>query len=151
MHPLRVQGCSGIGAFQVAAQPGAEESGGAAGEVQGESKQLPRSPPTASSLGKASREVTVAWEIQVDLGKQLVFAPEITQTTLGPDIVICSTAAKKLCSSNLPHPWRKGYQQHEFKQLKYSELAAECYEAGWTATIHPLEVGALWASQPTNF
>lgn len=34
------------------------------------------------------------WEMRVDLGKQLVFPAEITQTTLRPDVVMWSTAAK---------------------------------------------------------
>ncbi len=29
----------------------------------------------------------------------------------------------------------------KFKRLKYSDLAAECREGGWTTTIHPVKVG----------
>ena len=30
---------------------------------------------------------------------------------------------------------------YEHKKAKYSELAAECREAGWKTTIYPVEVG----------
>ncbi len=46
-----------------------------------------------------------------------------------------------------PHYWadcvrEEGIQAaHKFKRLNNSDLAAECRDGGWTATIHPVEVG----------
>ncbi len=82
------------------------------------------------------------WEMRVDLGTQLIFPTEITQTTLRPDAVVCPTAAKKAFIIELTVPWEEGIQAaHEFKRLKYSDLVAKCKDGGWTATIHPVEVG----------
>ncbi len=82
------------------------------------------------------------WEMRVDLGTQLIFPTEITQTTLRPDAVVWATAAKKALIIELTVPWEEGIQAvHEFKRLKYSDLAAECRDGGWTATIHPVELG----------
>ncbi len=81
-------------------------------------------------------------EMCVDLGTQLIFPTEITQTTLRPDAVVWATAAKKALIIELTVPWEEGIQAaHEFKRLKYSDLAVECREGGWTTTIHPVEVG----------
>jgi len=30
---------------------------------------------------------------------------------------------------------------HERKHQKYTELAAKCKDAGWKATVHPVEIG----------
>ncbi len=58
----------------------------------------------------------------------LIWAPSLsfTQTTLRPDAVVWATAAKALIIE-LTVPWEEGIQAaHEFKRLKYSDLAAEC-------------------------
>ncbi len=82
------------------------------------------------------------WEMRVDLGTQLIFPTEITQTTLRPDAVVWATAAKKALIIELTVPWEEGIPAaHEFKRLKYTDLAAECRDGGWTTTIHPVEVG----------
>lgn len=61
--------------------------------------------------------------MHVDLSKQLVLPPEITQITLRPNVVMWSTAAKKVC---IIIPWEEGIPTaHEFKWLKFSALAAE--------------------------
>ena len=80
--------------------------------------------------------------MRVDLDKQLVFPREILQTTMRPDIVMWSTAAKRVLIIELTVPWEEGIPAaHELKRLKYTELAMECSETGWTASIHPVEVG----------
>ncbi|KAL7889078.1 hypothetical protein AOLI_G00040520 [Acnodon oligacanthus] len=82
------------------------------------------------------------WQMRADLGTQLVFPIEITQTTLRPDVVMWSTAAKKVLIIELTVPWEEGMSAaYKHKRLKYSDLAAECREGGWIATIHTVEVG----------
>uniref|UniRef100_A0A3B1JJ67 Reverse transcriptase domain-containing protein n=1 Tax=Astyanax mexicanus TaxID=7994 RepID=A0A3B1JJ67_ASTMX len=82
------------------------------------------------------------WEMRVDLGTKLIFPSEITQTTLRPDVVMWSRAAKKVLIIELTVPWEEGMlAAYEYKRLKYSDLAAECREGGWTTSIHPVEVG----------
>ncbi|KAL7884727.1 hypothetical protein AOLI_G00074970 [Acnodon oligacanthus] len=44
------------------------------------------------------------WEMRADLGTQLVFPTKITQTTLRPDVVMWSTAAKKVLIIKLTVP-----------------------------------------------
>lgn len=77
--------------------------------------------------------------MRVDLGKQLQFLPEITITPLQLDIP--SAAAKTAIFIELTIPLEKGLQAaHEHKMTKYSELVAECREAGWSIIIYPVEV-----------
>ena len=39
-------------------------------------------------------------------------------------------------------PWEEGIPvAHEVKRSKYSDLAEECRRGGWSATVHPVEVG----------
>lgn len=44
--------------------------------------------------------------------------------------------------AELTVPWEGGLEAaHERKRAKYSDLAAECREAGWRAVTYPVEVG----------
>ncbi|KAJ8344224.1 hypothetical protein SKAU_G00315530 [Synaphobranchus kaupii] len=82
------------------------------------------------------------WNMRVDLGRQLQFPGEITTMSLRPDIVVWSTKAKTVLLIELTVPWEKGIEAaFERKKTKYSELAAECREAGWKTTIYPVEIG----------
>ena len=82
------------------------------------------------------------WNMRVDLGRQLQFPSEITTTSLRPDIVVWSTKAKTALLIELTVPWEEGIEAaFERKKTKYSDLAAECREAGWKTTIYPVEVG----------
>lgn len=82
------------------------------------------------------------WEMPVDLGKQLVFPAEITQTTLRPDVRMWLVAAKRFLIIELTVPWEEGIPAaHELKRMKYSPLAVKCGDTRWAATIHPVEVG----------
>ena len=97
-----------------------------------------------TEVGRSARLLTPgkSWDMRVDLDKQLVFPTEITQTSLRPDIVMWSTAANKVLIIELTVPWEEGIPvAHEFKRSKYSDLAEECRGGGWSATIHPVEVG----------
>ena len=82
------------------------------------------------------------WSMRADIGKQLQFPREITTTSLRPDIVLWSAAAKSAMLIELTIPWEEGIQAaYERKAAKYADLAAECREAGWSTTIYPVEVG----------
>ncbi len=80
--------------------------------------------------------------MRVNLYRQLRFLVEITATPLRPDIVVWSTKAKSVLLIELTIPVEEGIEAaYERKKAKYSELAAECWEAGWKTTIDPVEVG----------
>ena len=82
------------------------------------------------------------WEMRVDLDRQLRFPTEITTTSLRPDIVVWSSKAKAVHLIELTVPMEEGIEAaFERKKAKYSELAAECRDAGWNTTIYPVEVG----------
>ncbi|KAJ8341252.1 hypothetical protein SKAU_G00335430 [Synaphobranchus kaupii] len=82
------------------------------------------------------------WNMKVDLGRQLQFPREIAETSLRPDMVLWSVASKTVLLVELTVPWEGGLETaHERKRAKYSDLAAECREAGWKATVCPVEVG----------
>lgn len=82
------------------------------------------------------------WTLAVDLGKQLQFPREIVETSLRPDLVLWSAACKVVLMVELTVPWEGGLEAaHERKRAKYSDLAAECREAGWRAVTYPVEVG----------
>ena len=80
--------------------------------------------------------------MRVDLDRQLRFPVEITTTSLRPDIVVWSTKAKAVHLIELTVPMEEGIEAaFKRKKAKYSELAAECRNAGWKTTIYPVEVG----------
>ena len=80
--------------------------------------------------------------MRVDIDRQLQFPREITITSLRPDIVAWSTKVKAVALIELTVPWEEGMEAaFERKKTKYTELAAECREAGWRTTIYPVEVG----------
>ena len=82
------------------------------------------------------------WEMRIDLGRKLVF-PEVVQTTLRPDIVIWSERSKKLVAVELTVPWEERCDEaFERKSNKYSQLMADCRQAGWSAWLFPVEVGS---------
>ena len=79
----------------------------------------------------------------MDLDKKLVFPPEIVTTTLRPDMVLWSKAAKLAYVVELTVPWEEGVEEaYERKKLKYSDLAAEASQNGWKTLIFPVEVGS---------
>jgi hypothetical protein len=80
--------------------------------------------------------------MRVDLDRQLRFPTEITTTSLRPDIVVWSTKGRSVHLIELTVPQEGGIEAaFERKKAKYSDLAAEYREAGWKATIYPVEVG----------
>ncbi|XP_069114334.1 uncharacterized protein [Argopecten irradians] len=50
------------------------------------------------------------WEMRVDLDRRLVF-PDIIQTNLRPDILICSTQGKKMVMVKLTVPWEESCEE----------------------------------------
>lgn len=82
------------------------------------------------------------WKMLVDVGRRLVFPPEIAITTLRPDIVLWSPSLKKVFIIELTVPWEDSVDEaYERKQLRYAELAAEAQDRGWKTEVRPVEVG----------
>lgn len=83
---------------------------------------------------------------------QLVFPTKDTQTTLGPDVVMWSAAAKKVLIIELC-PGSRGYQQH----ISWSGQSTVTFhwsagvEGGpWTFTMWRSEAGALWRGRQSS-
>ena len=94
------------------------------------------------SVGSSILGGTTGWNMEVDLGKRLVF-PDVVQTTLRPDIVLWSKAGKKLIVIELTVPWETRCEEaYERKKAKYTELLDLCKEKGWRTWLFPVEVGA---------
>ena len=84
---------------------------------------------------------TTGWNMEVDLGKKLVF-PGIVQTNLRPDIVLWSETGKKLIVIELTVPWESRCEEaYERKKAKYTELLEACKQQGWRTWLFPIEVG----------
>ena len=84
---------------------------------------------------------TTEWNMEVDLGKRLVF-PDIVQTTLRPDIVLWSRTRKKLIAIELTVPWETRCEEaNERKRAKYTELMELCRKQCWRTWLFPVEVG----------
>lgn len=89
------------------------------------------------------------WDMTVELDRQLCFPLEITTTPLHPDVVVWSTKARSVLLIELMVPVEDSIQAaFKRKKAKYSELAAECREAGWKAgsNVHLLTVVLNMAS-----
>ena len=95
--------------------------------------------PKDTSILQSARD----WRMEVDLDKKLIFPPEIVATTLRPDMVLWSMAAKLAYVVELTVPWEEGVEEaYERKKTKYSDLAAEASQNGWKTLIFPVEVGS---------
>ena len=99
---------------------------------------------TVTKGGKQQASIldgTTGWNMEVDLGKRLVF-PDIVQTTLRPDIVLWSRTGKKLIAIELTVPWETRCEEaYERKRAKYTELMETCRNQGWHTWLFPVEVG----------
>ena len=105
---------------------------------QGELPAGPRRRPPPKLLSQGAE-----WRLAVDVGRQLQFPQEICCTTLRPDMVLWTSVQKRALLVELTVPWEEGLAAaHERKRAKYSDLLAECREAGWSARLYPVEVGA---------
>lgn len=98
-------------------------------------------PPSPSKNPQSFLSAGGEWNMRADLDRQLKFPQEITATSLRPDIVLCSTAAKTFIMVELTVPWEEEMEAaFERKKDKYAELANQCSEAGWRAFSYPVEV-----------
>ncbi len=80
--------------------------------------------------------------MRVDLGRQLQFPREIVETSLRPDLIMWSEQCKTILLVELTVPWEEGMEAaNERKRAKYADLVEDCREAGWKATMCPVEVG----------
>ena len=101
-------------------------------------RQPTRAPPTTSSLIGAARD----WQLRVDLDKSLVFPPNIALSSLRPDLVLWSNSCRRVYIIELTVPWEEAIDEaYERKRLRYSDLAAQAEERGWTVLVRPVEVG----------
>ena len=83
------------------------------------------------------------WKFMSDLGNRLVFPPHIVVTSLRPDIVIYSDGAKTVIMIELTCPSEENFEkQHLAKLARYTDLEADCINAGWKVHLFAVEVGA---------
>ena len=139
----------------MASRPGPEENGLGAGRLStGQQRITTSREPHQPCQGKGTDKDTrpretsrpfspdLEWDMRVDLNKQLQFPTEIITTSLRPDIVVWSNKARAVHLNELTVPSEEGIEAaYERKKAKYSELAAECREAGLKSTIYSVEVG----------
>ena len=105
-----------------------------------EGAKVTRSCSTPSERGQL--RLARDWKMLADIGRQLVFPPEIATTTLRPDLVLWSPSLKKVYIIELTVPWEDRVDEaYERKHLRYAELAAEAQHRGWNAEVRPVEVG----------
>lgn len=76
-----------------------------------------------------------------DIGRQLIFLPEIASTNLRPDLVFWSTALQTVYIIELAVPWENSAEEaYERKKLRYAEIAAEATQRGWNTKVYPVKV-----------
>ncbi|XP_059360386.1 taste receptor type 1 member 3-like [Carassius carassius] len=104
-----------------------------------------RAKPQKSSSTPSERDqlrLAHDWKMLADIGRQLVFPPEIATTTLRPDMVLWSLSLKKVFIIELTVPWKDSVDEaYERKHLRYADLAAEARHHGWNTEVRPVEVG----------
>lgn len=82
------------------------------------------------------------WELQVDIGKKLVFPQDIVATNLRPDMLLVSKSNKTIIIMELTVPWEERMElSHQLKRAKYQDLVEEAKITGWHALLFPYEVG----------
>ncbi|KAK7929282.1 hypothetical protein WMY93_005677 [Mugilogobius chulae] len=106
--------------------------------VQEGKKHTAKGPPAMLRPIEAAND----WEMRVDLDKSLAFPPNIVSTRLRPDLVLWSNSSRKVFIVELTVPWEEAIDEaYERKKLRYSQLAAEAEERGWSVLVYPVEVG----------
>lgn len=109
------------------------------------SSKLSSIPPKKSSDPPHFLSGSSDWQYIVDFYfNQLTFPPEIYATNQRPDIIIFSHSLKKVLIVELTVPADENIvAAHTRKKARYTELAHDInLSTEWTATIHPIEVGA---------
>ncbi len=77
---------------------------------------------------------------------------EIVETSLRPDLIMWSELCKTILLVELTVPWEEGMEAaNERKRAKYADLVEDCREAGWKATMCPVEVGCRASLGPQRF
>ena len=102
---------------------------------------LPKKPFHPQNLLSAAND----WQYIVDYNfNKLTFPPEIYTTNQRPDIIISSHSSKRVLIVELTVPADENIvAAHTRKKARYTELAQNINDSTeWTATIHPIEVGA---------
>lgn len=105
-----------------------------------EGAKVTRSDSTSPEQGQL--HLACDWKMIVDVGRQLLFPPEIATATLRPNLVLWSPSLKKVFIIELTVPCEgsvdKAYEQ---RHLRYAELAAQAQHCGWNIEVCPVEVG----------
>ena len=105
--------------------------------------------PTSNAKKQGIIEQASDWTLQAGLDQKLQF-PDIVQTSLRPDIVIQSTATKRLVIEELTVPWEERCQSaYELNKAKYTDLQTLCKDRGWQTWLFQVE-GAVEAFQHTR-
>ena len=79
----------------------------------------------------------------MDIDDRLVFPPEILSTSQRPDVVIWSTALKKVILIELTCPAEEGIDAARIrKETWYMALMNKIKDSGWSARLWTVEVGA---------
>jgi len=84
------------------------------------------------------------WKILVDSRSDpYQVPPQITATSLRPDICIYSQSRKKVCFVELTSPFEENVRLWKAKkQLKYEGIVQDAKSNGWDASCLTIEVGA---------
>lgn len=83
------------------------------------------------------------WKLDVDIGKNLRFPPDIIVTSLRPDMVVTSRRSRTIIVIELSVPWENNIaERHEFKMSKYQNLTDELTRKQWNTRLFAVEVGA---------
>ena len=82
------------------------------------------------------------WCMAADVGSRALFPVHVPVTSLRPDIVLWSNAARVIILIELTVPWESHVAEaRERKLTKYSELVEECSTNGWKLFYMPVEAG----------
>ncbi|KAK0145224.1 hypothetical protein N1851_015879 [Merluccius polli] len=83
------------------------------------------------------------WELKVDLGQQMAVPSHIVSTRLRPDLLFWSDREKAVFLVELTIPWEDRVEEaNELKRAKYTEIAEEAAQRGWSVRLRPIEIGA---------
>ncbi|KAK0145573.1 hypothetical protein N1851_015527 [Merluccius polli] len=83
------------------------------------------------------------WELKVDLGQQMAVPSHIVSTRLRPDLLLWSDREKAVFLVELTIPWEDRVEEaNELKRAKYTEIAEEAAQRGWSVRLRPIEIGA---------
>ena len=79
--------------------------------------------------------------MKADLIQQVVVPPHIVSTRLRPDMLVWSDLEKIVYFIELTVPWEDRVEDaNELKKAKYTEMAGEAAQRGWSTRLRPVEI-----------